>query len=74
MAGDECILPLRQIPLNNVQIGAANAAGTNAQENLARRQLRLLRIFYLERLFGGSKDRGFQFSCLVRGDGVRICL
>ena len=57
---DEWALPLRELSLNNMQIGSAHAAGANPKKHVVCCQLWLGNFLDLKRLFDGLKDGGFQ--------------
>ena len=59
VAGNERLNSLRQFSLDDVQIGAAYAAGSNLQEHLAARRRRLGSFFNVKRVFRRSEDGGF---------------
>jgi hypothetical protein len=51
MTGDQRLLAERQVSFGDVEIGSADAAGTNPEKNLARGELRGGDLFNSERLF-----------------------
>jgi hypothetical protein len=70
MSRDEWSLSLRQFPFDEVQIGAAHAAGSDPKKHLACRQLRLGSLFDLKRLFNGLEGGDFQVWLIA----VRECI
>jgi hypothetical protein len=66
VAGDESLLPGRQFSFDDVEIRTADAAGTNAKENITISGLRLGSFFNLKRAFGDSEDGGFHWLALRR--------
>jgi hypothetical protein len=65
VAGDERLFSRRQVPLDNVKIRAADAAGSNPKQDLTGGKLRLGSLFDMKRLRGisvGFECGSFQFE------------
>src|SRR5208283_713761 len=67
VAGDERVLSRRQFSIYDVQIGAADPAGTHPKQNLPSGKLRFRSLLYLKRglesFCFGSEERGSQGLC-----------
>ena len=59
VAGDKWLLSWRQFSLCDVEIGAADPAGSNPKQNLTGCGLRLGSLFDIKRLFCGFEDGSF---------------
>ena len=64
MSGNERLLSRRQLTLLDVQVGTADSASSNPQQDAARRELGLGMLLDLKRLFRRSEDGGYQRAFL----------
>ena len=64
MSGNERFLSRRQLSLLDVQVGTADSASANPQQNAARRELGFGMLLDLKRVFRRSQDGGFQRAFL----------
>jgi hypothetical protein len=60
VAGDQCVLPRRQLAFYDVEIGTADSASSNPKQYVIFSEARFGSLFDLERLFRGLEDCCFQ--------------
>jgi hypothetical protein len=72
VAEDEGFLDEGQVTFEDVEVGAADSAGEDSEENVVRGERRAGDVFDFERLVGSVKDGGFHLGLLAATGFLRF--